>query len=55
MTDEQRAIKIKALIEERDGAARKGRDDLVAQIDDQLRRIGGEPPARRAAKRKRTP
>jgi hypothetical protein len=53
MTDERQQAIIRALLEERDAAARKGRDDLVAQIDDQLARYGheGAPPARRATKR----
>lgn len=54
MTDEKRAQEIRALLDERLAAVRAGRPDLVAQIDDQLRRRGheGAAPAKRATKRK---
>ncbi len=54
MTDEKTAERVGALVEERRSAVLRGREDLVAQIDDQLRRLGheGAPPAKRATRRK---
>lgn len=53
MTDEKRAQEIQALLAERVAAVQRGRADLVAQIDDQLRRRGheGAAPVKRASKR----
>lgn len=56
MTDEQRAAKIEALLEERRGYAIHGLTDQVAEVDAELKRLGAEgtTPAKRAAKRKKS-
>lgn len=53
MTDEKRAGYIRALLKERAGAEQYGRTDKVAEIDDELRRLGAASvaPVKRAAKR----
>lgn len=53
MTDEKAAEKTAALIQERTAALKAGRDDLVEQINDQLRRIAtsAQPAAVRATRR----
>ena len=53
MTDAERAAKIRALIEEREGYRRRGEQSRVDLVDKALRDMGaeGETPAARAAKR----
>lgn len=53
MTNEQRAAYITALLEEREGCARNGREDRVAAINAELATVGheGATPAKRATKR----
>lgn len=53
MTEEQRAGKIRALVEERRGYVARGLPDRVAQVDAALRELGAEgvAPAQRAEKR----
>lgn len=53
MTDEQRAAKIRALIEERRGYEMRGEQSRVDLVDKELRELGAEgvPPARRATRR----
>jgi high-affinity nickel permease len=53
MTDEQRAAKITALVEERRGYVLCGDTDHVAAVDAELRRLGAEgaPAVAKAAKR----
>jgi hypothetical protein len=53
VTDEQRAAKIRALLEERAGYQQRGQTDRAAAVDAELRRLGaaGTPPAKRASTR----
>lgn len=53
MTDEQRAAKIRALIEEREGYRRRGEQSRVDLVDKALRDLGaqGAPAVERAARR----
>jgi hypothetical protein len=51
--DPERAF-IDALLEERHGYAVYGRDDRVAEVDEQLRLRGVEPPAEASGEGKRT-
>lgn len=53
MTDEQRAAKIAALLEERRGYQERGLTDRAAAVDAELARLGaeGKPKAKRAARR----
>lgn len=53
MTDDQRAARIRALIEEREGYRRRGEQSRVELVEKALRDLGaeGETPAARAAKR----
>jgi hypothetical protein len=52
MTDEQKKAYIAALLVERDGYARFGRDAEVAEVDAELSRMGqgSQAPAKRATK-----
>lgn len=65
MTNEERAATVRALIEEREGYHRRGEEKRVAEVNEQLRRLGAlaavpvkraerrveEPPVRRAERR----
>lgn len=52
-TNEEKKAMIAALLEERRGYVNRGDDDRVAQVDAQLRRLGGsaEKPSQRAQRR----
>lgn len=50
MTDEQKKEHIAALLREREGYARYGRKDKVAEVDAVLDLIQGKAPAKRATK-----
>lgn len=52
-TDEQRAAKVRALVEERSGYMAQDLQDRVAAVDEELRRLGGQAqtPVLRATKR----
>lgn len=56
LTDQQRQQTIAALIRERDGYLRYGRNDRAALIDAELKRLGAEgaAPAKRATKLKKS-
>lgn len=53
MNDEQRNAHIAALLEERAGYVKRGLEDRVLQVEEQLRALGAEgaPPQKRATKR----
>lgn len=53
MTNEQRAAQIKALLHERSVYEKRGNAVGVAEVDDELRKIGheGATPAKRAERR----
>lgn len=53
MNDEQRNAHIAALLEERGFYVKRGLQDRVDQVDEQLRALGadGAPPQKRATKR----
>lgn len=53
MTDEERAGKIRALLEERAGYVQRGQSERAAQVDAELARIGHQAakPVERAEKR----
>jgi hypothetical protein len=52
MSKEQVKEQIQALLREREGYERYGRDDRVKAVDEQLQALGhgGRPPARRATR-----
>lgn len=55
MTEEQKAEYLAALVRERDGYARMGRPENVAEVEAEIARVRGEakPPAKRAQTRVR--
>lgn len=47
----KRAGFVEALLAEREGYVNQGKADRVAQVDEQIRAYGGQPPAERRAPR----
>lgn len=47
----KRAGFVEALLEERQGYVNQGKADRVAQVDEQIRAYGGQPPVERRAPR----
>lgn len=51
MTEQRREGYVRGLLEEHANEKKKGRLDRVAQIEDELTKVGGLPPFKRSAKR----